>query len=41
MNTVTARRPRVKPARNISLCVKPDGTAPGVVRIAVGVNSTD
>jgi hypothetical protein len=35
------RKPRQKPARFIRLCVKPDGQAPGVVRITVGKEQTD
>ncbi len=35
------RKPRPKPARSIRLCVRPDGSAPGVVRITVGKKSAD
>ena len=35
------RKPRAKPARFIRLCVKPDGQAPGVVRITVGKEQAD
>jgi hypothetical protein len=35
------RKPRPKPARSIRLCVKPDGDAPGVVRIVVGKEQAD
>jgi hypothetical protein len=41
MATVTTSRPRVKPARRIRLCVKPNGTCPGVVRITVGKEEAD
>ncbi len=47
MTTTTAtarprqRKPRTKPARFIRLCVKPDGPAPGVVRITVGQDQAD
>jgi hypothetical protein len=33
------RKPRPKPARSIRLCLKPDGTFPGVVLITVGKES--
>jgi hypothetical protein len=36
-----SRKPRPKPARFVRLCVRPAGTAPGVVRITVGHESTD
>jgi len=47
MNTTTAtaptrqRKPRAKPARSIRLCIKPEGTAPGIVRLTVGKDTAD
>jgi hypothetical protein len=41
MATVTARKPRVKPARFIHLCVKPTAETAGVVRIRVGKEEAD
>jgi hypothetical protein len=35
------RKPRVKPARSIRLCVKPVDGSTGVVRIKVGKDSAD
>jgi hypothetical protein len=35
------RKPRPQPERRIRLCVRPDGTAPGVVRITVGRLTAD
>jgi hypothetical protein len=35
------RKPRAKPARFIRLWVRPDGRAPGVVRITVGKEQAD
>jgi hypothetical protein len=35
------RKPRTKPQRSIRLCVKPDGTMAGVVRIRVGKDEAD
>ncbi len=36
-----ARKPRPKPARSIRVCVRPEGAAPGVVRITVGKQAAD
>jgi hypothetical protein len=41
MSTISTPRPRVKPARHIRLCVKPDGQSAGVVRIQVGAAEDD
>src|SRR5262245_13197450 len=47
MSTITAtarprqRKPRQKPARFVRLCVRPDGSAPGVVRLTVGKEQAD
>jgi hypothetical protein len=35
------RRPRVKPARFVQLCIRPEGKAPGVVRLTVGAQGAD
>jgi hypothetical protein len=35
------RKPRPRPARFIRLCIKPEGTSPGVVRITVGQEHAD
>lgn len=35
------RKPRSKPQRGIRLCIKPEGTSPGVVRLTVGKDSAD
>jgi hypothetical protein len=36
MATVSAKRPRVKPQRDVRLLLRPTATMPGVVRIQVG-----
>ncbi len=36
-----AKKPRQKPARFVRLCVRPEGSSPGVVRIAVGKEIAD
>ena len=41
MATVSSRRPRVKPARSIRLCVRPTADTAGVVRISVGRAAQD
>ena len=35
------RRQRVKPARSIRLCIRPDGAAPGIIRLTVGKATAD
>jgi hypothetical protein len=35
------RKPRPKPARFVRLCIKPEGTAPGIVRLTVGKQGAD
>ena len=39
--TARQRKPRPRPERRIRLCVRPDGVAPGVVRITVGKAEAD
>ena len=34
-------RQRVKPARSIRLCIKPEGVAPGIIRLTVGKDTAD
>jgi hypothetical protein len=41
MNTVAARRPRVKPARSIRLILAPTALMAGIIRISVGKSATD
>jgi hypothetical protein len=46
MNATTSaparqRKPRPKPQRSIRLCIKPEGTAPGIVNIRVGDERAD
>src|SRR5437588_6078583 len=38
---VRQRKPRPKPERRVRLCVRPQGDAPGVVRIRVGTEQAD
>jgi hypothetical protein len=43
-NTSTSarqRKPRPKPERRIRLCMKPEGAAPGVIRISIGKDAHD
>jgi hypothetical protein len=35
------RKPRTKPARFVRLCIKPEGQAPGVIRLTVGKEAAD
>src|SRR5262249_3178628 len=35
------RKPRQKPQRFVQLCIRPEGTAPGIVRIRVGKENAD
>jgi len=39
--TPRQRKPRSKAQRGVRLCIKPDGTSPGVVRLTVGTVSAD
>ena len=39
--TARQRKPRSKPARHVSLVVRPSGGKPGLVRITVGKEATD
>jgi hypothetical protein len=46
MNATTSaparqRKPRPKPARHVRLCIKPEGRAPGVLKITVGKEQAD
>jgi hypothetical protein len=46
MNATTSaparqRKPRAKPQRFVRLCVRPDGTSPGVVRLTVSGEAQD
>ncbi len=35
------RRPRTMPQRFVRLCIRPEGTAPGIVRLTVGSEGAD
>jgi hypothetical protein len=46
MNAITPapagqRKPRPKPQRFARLCIRPEGTAPGIVRLTVGHDGAD